>query len=178
MGEPFVVSEARHEAVLAFLRTAPRAELEAALLRCAGSRVWAERMAESRPFGSFEELTSRSRSEWDLLSRDNVLEAIASHPRIGSDLEALKKKYNAASWSAGEQSGVSGAREEVLVALRDGNLAYEARFGHIFIVCATGKSAEEMLSLLQARMSNEPDTELEVARGELCKITCLRLEKL
>ena len=106
------------------------------------------------------------------------LEAFAAHPRIG-DLDALRKKFaSTANWCAGEQAGVAAADEAVLTALADGNRAYEARFGYIFIVCATGKSAAEMLAILTARLANDPEVELKVATAEQAKITRLRLEKL
>ena len=105
-------------------------------------------------------------------------EAFAHHPKIG-DVESLRRKFASTSvWTAGEQSGVVGAEEAVLTALAEGNAAYEARFGYIFIVCATGKSAGEMLEILQTRLLSGPRTELRVAAEEQKKITRLRLEKL
>lgn len=90
-----------------------------------------------------------------------------------------RKKYaSTASWAAGEQSGAQAADEATLVALRDGNVAYEARYGHLFVVCATGKSASEMLAILEGRMHNAPDDELRLAATEQGKITRIRLEKL
>jgi 2-oxo-4-hydroxy-4-carboxy-5-ureidoimidazoline decarboxylase len=109
----------------------------------------------------------------------DILEALQHHPRIGADLGELRKKYaSTATWAAGEQSGAAAADEATLVALRDGNVEYEKRFGHIFVVCATGKTAGEMLALLQARMHNDPQRELGVAAAEQAKITRIRLEKL
>jgi 2-oxo-4-hydroxy-4-carboxy-5-ureidoimidazoline decarboxylase len=100
------------------------------------------------------------------------------HPRIG-DVSKLREKYKAtATWSSQEQRGVQEASEEVLQGLADGNREYEARFGFIFLVCATGKSAGEMLALLRERMNNEPEAELRIAAGEQAKITRIRLEKL
>ena len=109
----------------------------------------------------------------------DILEAFEHHPRIGADIEALRKKFAAtASLSESEQASVVHASEQTLVALRDGNREYEQRYGHIFIVCATGKSAEEMLEFLHARMDNEPENELRIAAAEQAKITQIRLEKI
>ena len=148
-------------------------EARAALTRCCGASRWVEGMLRERPLG--DALLDKAREVWATMERDDVLEAFTHHPRIGADLAKLREKFAATeAWSAGEQS----ADESTLRALRDGNLAYEARFGHIFIVCATGKSAAEMLSLLEARMDNDPDEELAVAAAEQMKITELRLHKL
>lgn len=150
-----------------------------ALTRCCGARRWVEGMLERRPFGTDEALMAAADEVWARMERDDVLEAFTHHPRIGASLDELRARFASTSaWSAGEQSGSLGASEETLRALRDGNAAYEARFGHIFIVCATGKSAEEMLAILNARMSNGPDEELRVAAAEQAKITKLRLAKL
>ncbi|MEQ9081379.1 MAG: 2-oxo-4-hydroxy-4-carboxy-5-ureidoimidazoline decarboxylase [Sandaracinaceae bacterium] len=152
-------------------------EARAALTRCCGASRWVEGMLRERPLG--DALFDKAREVWATMGRDDVLEAFTHHPRIGADLAKLREKFAATeAWSAGEQSGATSADESTLRALRDGNLAYEARFGHIFIVCATGKSAAEMLSLLEARMDNDPDEELAVAAAEQMKITELRLHKL
>ena len=149
------------------------------LLRCCGSARWAERVAARRPFASDEALFRAADEEWASASRDDVLEALTHHPRIGADLGELRKKYaSTASWAAGEQSGAQAASEATLVALRDGNVAYEARYGHLFVVCATGKTADEMLAILRARMDNTHDDELRIAAGEQAKIARIRLEKL
>jgi 2-oxo-4-hydroxy-4-carboxy-5-ureidoimidazoline decarboxylase len=154
-------------------------EARALLLRCCGARGWAERVLARRPFGSDAALFAAAEAAWAEASRDDVLEALAHHPRIGDSLDELRKKYaSTASWAAGEQAGAQAASEETLEALRDGNRAYEARYGHIFVVCATGKTASEMLALLRARMNNDPGDELQIAAAEQAKITRLRLEKL
>ena len=154
------------------------ADARAALLRCCGSRRWADAMLARRPFASMADLLAAADAVWAGLDRADWLEAFAAHPRIG-DLGGLRKKFAAtAHWSAGEQAGVAGAGEDVLRELAEGNRRYEERFGHIFIVCATGKTAAEMLRLLRARLPNEPAAELAVAAAEQAKITRLRLEKL
>ncbi|HJL19857.1 MAG TPA: 2-oxo-4-hydroxy-4-carboxy-5-ureidoimidazoline decarboxylase [Sandaracinaceae bacterium LLY-WYZ-13_1] len=151
----------------------------AALTRCCGASRWVEGMLARRPFGDREALLSAAREVWATMERDDVLEAFAHHPRIGADLSALRTKFAATKdWSADEQGAVRGADEATLEALRDGNVAYERRFGHLFIVCATGKRADEMLALLEARLPNEPDEELAIAAAEQMKITELRLLKL
>jgi 2-oxo-4-hydroxy-4-carboxy-5-ureidoimidazoline decarboxylase len=105
-------------------------------------------------------------------------EAFTHHPRIG-DVSKLREKFaSTATWSSQEQKGVSGASEETIQALAQGNRAYEEKFGFIFLVCATGKSAEEMLALLRERMPNDAAAELRIAAGEQAKITRIRLEKL
>ena len=154
------------------------ADARAALLRCCGSRRWADAMLARRPFASMADLLAAADAVWAGLDRADWLEAFAAHPRIG-DLDGLRKKFAAtADWSAGEQAGVAGAGEEVLRALAEGNRRYEERFGHIFIVCASGKTAGELLEQLEARLSHEPDRELAIAAAEQAKITRLRLERI
>lgn len=161
------------------LNTLPAEDAFKTLMRCCGSTRWAKAMAERRPFETVDMLHKVADIEWEVVGREDVLEAFTHHPRIGADIAQLREKYaSTASWSSGEQSAVSQAHEDILEALRDGNVAYEKRFGFIFIVCATGKSAEEMLEILNARMPNEPAQELAIAKGEQGKITHLRLEKL
>lgn len=154
-------------------------EALAMLTRCCGASRWARAMTARRPFGDDAALFRAADDVWAEMERDDVLEALAHHPRIGADLGELRKKYGTtADWAASEQSGAAAAAEDTLRALRDGNVRYEARFGHVFVVCATGKSAAEMLSLLVARERNAPDEELRVAAAEQAKITRIRLEKL
>jgi 2-oxo-4-hydroxy-4-carboxy-5-ureidoimidazoline decarboxylase len=153
-------------------------EALAAFLRCCGSRRWAEAMARGRPYRDPHTLLEAGERAAAALTRADWLEAFSHHPRIG-DRAALQARFPAtAQWSSGEQAGVAGAAEDVLGALAEGNRAYEARFGHVFVVCATGKSAAEMLALLRERLPNEPDAELAIAAAEQRKITQLRLEKL
>src|SRR5204862_1877936 len=107
------------------------------------------------------------------LARDDWLEAFRHHPKIG-DLSSLRAKFASTSaWAAGEQASAAGAGEEVLEGLAAGTARYEATFGYIFIVCATGKSAREMLDLLSARLGNDAPAELAIAAGEQRKITNL-----
>lgn len=146
------------------------------LLRvCCGASRWIERMLDRRPFASQDEALAAAREEWWALSPDDWREAFAHHPRIG-DIEDLQKRFAATrSLSEREQSGVSGASPELLASLLEANRAYEARFGYIFIVCASGKSATEMLDLLRGRLANPPDAEILIAAEEHAKICALRM---
>lgn len=151
---------------------------EAEFARCCGASPWAARMTARRPFASDEELFAASEAIWPLLSDADWREAFSHHPKIG-DRESLRAKFAATRvWASGEQSGVQAAPDDLLDALAAGNAAYEARFGYIFVVCATGRTAGEMLALLQARLPHPPNEELPVAAAEQKKITRLRLEKL
>jgi 2-oxo-4-hydroxy-4-carboxy-5-ureidoimidazoline decarboxylase len=154
------------------------AEARAAFLGCCGAPAWADAMTARRPFRSEAELFTAAEQVWRGLPRAEWLAAVAAHPRIG-DLETLRRRYPQGSGGpAAEQALVRGAADEVLQALAEGNRRYEARFGYLFIVCATGRTAGEMLALLQQRLPNDPDVELRIAAGEQEKITRLRLEKL
>jgi 2-oxo-4-hydroxy-4-carboxy-5-ureidoimidazoline decarboxylase len=155
-----------------------------ALLTCCHAVSWAESMNRAAPYSSGEALWQASEEAWAKATEADRLEAFAAHPKIGGDLAALRRKFastqqaQSADWSKNEQSGVAHASSEVLERLSAKNLEYEAKFGFIFIVCATGKSAEEMLSLLEARLPNGRAEELDNAAREQLKITRIRLEKL
>jgi 2-oxo-4-hydroxy-4-carboxy-5-ureidoimidazoline decarboxylase len=145
------------------------------LTTCCGASRWVERMLARRPFGDRETLLGAARQEWIALSSADWREAFTHHPRIG-DRAALGRRFAATRHlSAHEQSGVDPASEEIISALAAGNRAYEERFGYVFIVCATGKSAREMLELLEQRMPHDAETELRVAANEQAKITEIRL---
>ena len=153
---------------------APEAAREM-LLRACGSTRWVERMMQRRPFGNDARLLFAARNEWFGLTEADWLEAFAHHPRIG-DRAALEARFPVThDLSAREQAGVAGARAEVIAALADANERYFVRFGFIFIVCATGKTAEQMLELLQSRLPNERSAELRIAAEEQARITALRL---
>jgi OHCU decarboxylase len=157
--------------------TAEAAERE--LLACCGSWEWARRMAAARPFADEDALLEAADRLWWELGEEAWLEAFRAHPRIGerkAEAEAGRTERERR-WSAGEQAGAAGAGEETRAALAEGNRAYEARFGFVFLVCATGRTAEEMLATLRARMGNEPAEELRVAAEEQRKITRIRLRK-
>ena len=151
----------------------------AALRRCCGAERWVQAMLAARPFESTAALHERASSVWHGLAAPDYLEAFSHHPQIGENLDELRKRFAAThALSAREQAGVSNADESTLLSLREGNRAYRERFGHIFIVCATGKSAAEMLALLRALLPNAPEAELAAAAAEQAKITKLRLAKL
>jgi 2-oxo-4-hydroxy-4-carboxy-5-ureidoimidazoline decarboxylase len=155
------------------------AEAQAAFRRCCGSTRWAQQLAARRPFASEEELLAVATEVWQALAPGDWQEAFAAHPRIGEDPAALRNKFRStAAWSTQEQAGVAGASEATLQALADANRAYQAKFGYLFIVCASGKTADEMLAFLQQRLGNRPDKELRVAAAEQEKITRLRLQRL
>ena len=152
--------------------------LRETLLKCSGSPVWCEEMARVRPFADLKDFMEKSGRAWEKLSTYDWLEAFSSHPKIG-DVASLRKKFaSTEAWASAEQSGVRSASEETLTGLLEGNAKYEERFGHIFIVCASGKTADEMLSILNGRLGNEPHVELGIASAEHKKITQLRIEKL
>jgi 2-oxo-4-hydroxy-4-carboxy-5-ureidoimidazoline decarboxylase len=145
------------------------------LSRACGSTRWVDRMMQRRPFANAARLLFAARVEWFGLSESDWLEAFAHHPQIG-DRASLEARFpNTHELSAREQSAVAAAHEDVLTALEEGNKAYLDRFGFIFIVCATGKSAEEMLALLRERLPHDRATELRIAAEEQAKITALRL---
>jgi len=145
------------------------------LLRACGSTRWVERMMQRRPFGNDARLLFAARNEWFGLTEADWLEAFAHHPRIG-DRASLAARFPAThDLSAKEQAGIGGANADVLAALAEANERYFDRFGFVFVVCASGKSAEEMLALLQARLRNDRSAELRIAAEEQARITALRL---
>ncbi|MEN0109961.1 MAG: 2-oxo-4-hydroxy-4-carboxy-5-ureidoimidazoline decarboxylase [Planctomycetota bacterium] len=151
---------------------------EATLTRCCGSTAWSQTLAGRLPVADLAALHAAADQAFDALPSEAWLEAFACHPRIG-DLESLRMKFAGnREWSAGEQAGAAAADDATLTRLAEGNDAYLARFGWIFLVCATGKSAAEMLELLEARLGNEPEAEFRIACGEQRKITHLRIDKM
>ncbi len=150
-------------------------EADEVLLACCGSKRWAEKVLKLRPFRSIDALRRAADETWWSLGEKDWLEAFGVHPRIG---EKAPQTAAAREWSEKEQAGTQGASAAALTELREANRAYEARFGYIFIVCATGKTAEEMLALLRQRLQNEPDKELRVAAEEQRRIIQLRLVKM
>lgn len=154
------------------------AEAEAALTRCCGSRRWVDEMNNARPFHNRDDLFAKADAIWSKCERADFLEAFSHHPKIG-DVENLRRRFaETAHWSEGEQSGMNQASDAVIARLAEANAEYEKKFGYIFIVCATGKSASEMLAILESRLGNGPEEEIRIAAGEQAKITRIRLEKL
>jgi 2-oxo-4-hydroxy-4-carboxy-5-ureidoimidazoline decarboxylase len=148
------------------------------LTQCCGSSVWVEKMIQSPWAEDLVDLEVIAEENWWECSTEDWKEAFEHHPKIG-DINSLKKKFaNTAAWAANEQSGVNAAADDIILALAKGNEAYEKKFGFIFIVCATGKSAGEMLELLQTRLPNDIEDEIEIAAEEQLKITKIRLAKL
>ena len=148
------------------------------LLQCCTSQRWVERMIKARPFSNAKELSQAADLNWLNLTDADYLQAFEGHPKIG-DVSSLKAKYaSTKSLAAGEQSSVNDANDSVIDALAKGNRDYENKFGFIFIVCATGKSAQQMLDLLEERLPNNRDLEVKNAAEEQRKIFQLRLEKL
>ena len=137
----------------------------AVMMSCCSSRRFAAAMAAGRPYPDLAAAEAAVTAAFESLDWSDVLEAIAGHPRIGD---------RARGQSAAEQSGVADSSRAALAA---GNREYEERFGHVFLICATGLSGEEMLAALRERLGNDPDTERKVAASELAKITVLRARK-
>lgn len=163
---------------LAELNALPAHAAREAFARCCGASAWVERMMARRPFASVDRALETAREEWQGLTPADWRAAFAHHPRIG-DLESLQRKYaTTADLAAREQAAVSKTTRAVLEALAEGNRAYEQRFGYIFIVFATGKSAEDMLELLKNRLGNEPSAEIGIAAGEQWKIMERRLRQV
>lgn len=160
------------------LNALPETEARAAFERCCGSSRWVEAMMDGRPYDSFPAVVAASDDAFGLLYERDWMEAFRHHPMIGDVAELRRKFASTAAWAGAEQSGAAAAGEATLRALADGNRAYAERFGYIFIVCATGKSADEMLGLLRLRLGNESEAELAIAAEEQKKITGLRLMKL
>lgn len=148
------------------------------LFKCCGCTTWAQNLSDFRPFKSKEDLLRLSDMNWITCEMEEVMEAFSHHPKIG-DLKNLEKKFaSTKEWASGEQCGVDEASQNILIELAEGNALYEKKFGYIFIVCATGKTAVEMLTLLKVRLSNAPEKEFRVAMNEQNKITHIRLNKL
>jgi 2-oxo-4-hydroxy-4-carboxy-5-ureidoimidazoline decarboxylase len=160
------------------LNTLPIDQANHLFLQCCTSEKWIEKMVASRPFTDSNSLRDTADNIWKHLSEKDYLQAFEGHPKIG-DVGSLKAKYaNSKELASGEQSGASSTTDEIIAELANSNSEYEEKYGFIFIVCATGKSAREMLALLQDRLNNDRQKELEIASEEQRKIFHLRLEKL
>lgn len=153
------------------LNALPATEAETLLLKCCGSQRWAKAMVEGRPYASMEVLQKAAEEEWWKLKYHDWLEAFSHHPRIGEHSRSR-------GFAKQEQAGTSSASDATLKELERLNRVYEEKFGHVFLIFATGKSAQEMLDALETRLVNRPDVELTNAATEQAKITRLRLEKL
>jgi OHCU decarboxylase len=160
------------------LNVLPRYRAEEELLKCCGSAAWARGMARRRPFASFDRMLQAASEIWWRLDPADWMEAFLAHPQIGQRQPTGHTSAQAQAWSALEQSGMSRAGVGVTMNLEEANREYLEKFGYIFIVCASGKSADEMLVILRSRLPNAPEQEIRVAAEEQNKITRLRLERL
>lgn len=154
-------------------------QVTTALNKCCVSVQWARLMANQRPYTSTSDLIAKAASIWySKCSKEDYLQAFTGHPKIG-DVESLKEKFaHTKEWAGKEQAKVDDANTDTLLALKKANSEYESKFGYIFIVSASGKSAEEMLAIVQKRLLNPPEEELRIAMNEQHKITVIRLIKL
>jgi 2-oxo-4-hydroxy-4-carboxy-5-ureidoimidazoline decarboxylase len=148
----------------------PAEQARQQLLACCSSARWAAEVASGRPYRTADDLMARSDEAMAQLDEADLGQALAGHPRIGARTTSASSRR--------EQAGVHGADPATIQALADGNAAYERRFGHIYLVCANGRSAAELLALLQDRLGHDPGTEWGVVRGELGKINRIRLRRL
>ena len=148
------------------------------LRRCCSSGRWVDAVLAGRPYADIGALLAASDSAVAALSTTDLREALEGHPRIGERRAATVGEPESAGWSRQEQAGVIGAAEDLRRALAAGNAAYEERFGHIYLACATGRDAGELLAFLHLRLGNEHETEWGVVASELAKINQIRLRKL
>jgi len=153
-------------------------EAESMFRDCCGSSEWAKRMARSRPFTSEGPLMETAESIWNNLNTADWLEAFSAHPKIGETKTASTQEEKSAQWSTREQAGMSSADDALKEELAEANRAYDEKFGFIFIVCASGKSAGDMLEICRDRLGNDRATEIGNAAREQQKITEIRLRKL
>jgi allantoicase len=163
---------------IARLNQLSRKQAGVALYDCCGSKKWVEQVLAHRPYADASALLDSAEEAFASLGRKDWLTIFRSHPAIGAKKAKTKQSATARGWSAGEQSGAQEASHETLAVLAAANEAYEATFGHVFLICATGKSSEEILKSLQQRLGHDAETEMRIAGEEQRKITRLRLEKL
>jgi 2-oxo-4-hydroxy-4-carboxy-5-ureidoimidazoline decarboxylase len=147
-----------------------------AMMACCGARRWATAMVKRRPILDAKELCAAADQTWDAMREPDWLEAFACHPRIG-EREASPLSSQSSTWSKQEQSSVTAANETMLAQLAEGNTRYEDKFGFTYIVCATGKSTEEMLSILKRRLAGDRTLELREAAEQQRQIMQIRLRK-
>jgi allantoicase len=155
-----------------------REQARSTLLDCCGSHAWAEQMLAHMPFPDVAYALDTADKVWAAINHDDWIEAFRHHPAIGAKHRTKVQSATARRWSGEEQATAQKANAAIQSALVDANRSYQARFGHIFLICATGKTSDEILNTLQERMSNDPETELAIAAEEQHKITRLRLERI
>jgi len=163
---------------LAWLNQLAAEEAHEELLKCCGATRWAEAVQQGRPYHNLEQLLARANEVWWSLAENDWLEAFRSHPKIGEKKTAQPVAAQSQQWSIQEQRGIQNASPDAVNKLARLNREYEEKFGFIFIVCATGKSSDEILALVETRLQNEPAAELPIAAAEQARITELRLRKL
>jgi OHCU decarboxylase len=163
---------------VAWLNSLTADEAAKELLQCCGSQRWADEMVNSRPFPNLDTLLTTADNIWWSLDSTDWLEAFRSHPKIGEKKAADKVSAQSQQWSGQEQSGVASASHTTIDSLATLNREYEQKFGFIFIICATGKTSDEMLAALRERLPHDHAAELPIAAAEQSKITGLRLKKL
>ncbi len=164
-------------ATLAAWNAAGEAEARNAMLACCGAKRWADAMAALRPIASIIALSEEADRVWGTMQEADLLEAFACHPRIGERKVSARAGVQSAAWSRAEQARTSAANDNVLAEIAEGNRRYEERFGFTYIVCATGKSAEEMLAILERRLRATRETELREAAEQQRQIMQIRLGK-
>lgn len=155
------------------LNNASNDKARSALMRCCGATRWTTLLLDARPFENEQQLFDAADTAFEQLSANDWLEAFSHHPAIGDRASAKK-----GGWEAGEQSGAADADSDMTAELAAANDLYRERFGYVFLICATGRSADEMLGQLRERLGNDPQQELANAVREQSKITRLRLQKL
>jgi OHCU decarboxylase len=161
---------------LAEFNALPSAQAESVLMDCCCSARWAASVASRRPYENVEAFHKAADAIWWNLERADWLEAFSHHPQIGD--KPASGSESARQWAEGEQTGARAATEEVKTRLARGNRAYFDKFGYIYIVCASGKSAAGMLAILEQRLQNDLASELSIAAEQQRLITRIRLEKL
>lgn len=170
--------ESYMKALSQYLNDLSNSEAGERLEQCCAASRWVEGMLACRPFASDQALHAAAQAIWEEMEPEDILEAFSAHPMIG-DVASLQKKYaHTGSIAASEQSGVQSASHETILQLAAGNQLYRDKFGYIFIICATNKSAGEMLDALELRLDNDPAIEMKLAAAEQFKITSIRLQKL
>jgi OHCU decarboxylase len=172
------MSGAAINGALARLNAMPQTELAEHLRECCGSTHWIEQMTARRPFASTDNLLAASDDACRVLTREDWIEAFEHHPRLGESVASVPQGARGRAWSAKEQSSLADVGTDLRSALASANSTYEARFGYICIICASGRDSEELLAITRARLGNAPNIELRIAAEEQRKITRLRLQKL
>jgi 2-oxo-4-hydroxy-4-carboxy-5-ureidoimidazoline decarboxylase len=161
---------------LARFNNLPPEQASEALAACCAAQVWVDGMLRARPDPDREALAAQSKQALAGLEWVDIEQALAAHPRIGERMAEASARE--AAWSASEQSGMDSSSAQTRAALVEANRAYEERFGHVFLIFATGKTDEQLLAAARARVHNDVAVEGELVRAELSMIVALRLTKM